>query len=72
MTIFVGDLKNPEAPVLFPDGSICLVEMHPSRGWVLWLSADGKNRRLQQGVQSILDKNTLSMSPFFKQLIDYV
>lgn len=46
MTIFVDDLKNPEAPVLLPDGSMCLVEMHESRGWILWLSADGKERRV--------------------------
>ncbi len=46
MTIFVDDLMNPEAPVLLDDGSMCLVEMHVSRGWVLWLSADGKERRV--------------------------
>lgn len=46
MTIFVDDLKNPEAPVLLPDGNLCLVEMHASRGWVLWLSADGTERRV--------------------------
>lgn len=46
MTIFVEDLKNPEAPVLLPDGSLCIVEMHPERGWILWLSADGKERRV--------------------------
>jgi gluconolactonase len=46
MPIFVDDLKNPEGPVLLPDGSFCLVEMHPDRGWVLWLSADGKKRRV--------------------------
>jgi gluconolactonase len=46
MTIFVDDLLNPEGPVLLPDGSFCLVEMHPSRGWILWLSADGKERRV--------------------------
>ncbi len=46
MTIFVDDLKNPEAPVLLSDGNLCLVEMHESRGWILWLSADGKERRV--------------------------
>ena len=46
MTIFVDDLKNPEGPVLLPDGSLCLVEMHLSRGWILWLSADGAQRRV--------------------------
>src|SRR3970282_1507840 len=44
--IFVDDLKNPEGPVLLPDGNWALVEMHPDRGWVLWLSADGKSRRV--------------------------
>lgn len=44
--IFVSDLKNPEGPVLLPDGNWALVEMHPDRGWVLWLSADGKSRRV--------------------------
>ena len=46
MAIFVDDLKNPEAPVLLADGSMCLVEMHPDRGWILWLSADGAQRRV--------------------------
>lgn len=44
--IFAGDLKNPEGPVRLPDGNWALVEMHPERGWVLWLSADGKSRRV--------------------------
>lgn len=44
--IFVGDLKNPEGPVRLPDGNWVLVEMHPDRGWVLQLSADGKSRRV--------------------------
>jgi gluconolactonase len=44
--IFVNDLKNPEGPVLLPDGNWALVEMHPDRGWVLWLAADGKSRRV--------------------------
>ncbi|MDA1296872.1 MAG: SMP-30/gluconolactonase/LRE family protein [Chloroflexi bacterium] len=46
MTIFVDGLMNPEGPVLLPDGSLCLVEMHLSRGWILWLSADGTERRV--------------------------
>lgn len=46
MSIFVDDLKNPEGPVLLPDGSFCLVEMHLERGWVLWVSEDGKERRV--------------------------
>ncbi len=46
MTIFVDDLKNPEAPVILPDGNLCLVEMHESRGWILWLNADGRERRV--------------------------
>lgn len=46
MSIFVDDLMNPEAPVLLPDGSLCLVEMHVSRGWILWISKDGLDRRV--------------------------
>lgn len=44
--IFVEDLKNPEGPVLLPDGGWLLVEMHADRGWVLQLSADGKSRQV--------------------------
>ncbi len=44
--IWVDDLKNPEGPVLLSDGSWVLVEMHPDRGWVLHLSADGKSRNV--------------------------
>ena len=46
MTVFVDDLKNPEGPVLLPDGSLSLVEMHLSRGWIIWLSRDGTERRV--------------------------
>ena len=44
--IFVSDLGNPEAPVLLPDGSLVLVEMHPDRGCITQISADGKERRV--------------------------
>ena len=43
--IFIGDLGNPEGPVLLDDGSWVLVEMHPDRGWLTHLSADGTVRR---------------------------
>ena len=44
--IWVDDLANPEGPVLLPDGSWALVEMHPERGWLLHLSADGSERQI--------------------------
>ena len=44
--IFVGDLGNPEAPVVLADGSLVLVEMHPDRGCLTHISADGKERRI--------------------------
>jgi gluconolactonase len=43
--IFVSGVKNPEGPVLLPDGNWVLVEMHPERGCVTWISKDGKQRR---------------------------
>jgi gluconolactonase len=42
--IFVSDLANPEGPVLLPDGSWVIVEMHPDRGWVARISTDGKEK----------------------------
>jgi len=44
--ILVDDLGNPEAPVLLPDGSWAVVEMHPDRGWIAHISADGRKRRV--------------------------
>ncbi|NQW18723.1 MAG: SMP-30/gluconolactonase/LRE family protein [Chloroflexi bacterium] len=44
--IWVDDLANPEGPVLLPDGSWALVEMHADRGWLLHISADGKSREV--------------------------
>ena len=44
--IWVDDLGNPEGPVLLPDKSWALVEMHPDRGWLLHLSADGTEREV--------------------------
>ena len=43
--IFAEGLLNPEGPVVLPDGSWLVVEMHPDRGCVTHLSADGKKRR---------------------------
>ena len=42
--ILADDLKNPEAPVLLPDGTWVLTEMHLERGWILRISADGSAR----------------------------
>jgi gluconolactonase len=44
--IWVDDLANPEGPVLLPDRSWALVEMHAERGWLLHLSADGGERNV--------------------------
>ncbi len=44
--ILANDLKNPEAPVLLPDGTWALTEMHLERGWILRISADGSTRRV--------------------------
>ncbi|MCH7734936.1 MAG: SMP-30/gluconolactonase/LRE family protein [Chloroflexi bacterium] len=44
--IWVDDLANPEGPVLLADGSWALVEMHVERGWLLHLSADGRERKV--------------------------
>lgn len=44
--IFATDLANPEGPVLLPDGSWALVEMHPDRGWVARISKDGKKKEV--------------------------
>lgn len=46
MTTFVRDLAFPEAPVLLQDGSHLFTEMSPDTGWVLWVSKDGKSRRV--------------------------
>jgi len=44
--IWVDDLGNPEGPVLLPDDSWALVEMHADRGWLLHLSVDGTQREV--------------------------
>jgi gluconolactonase len=44
--ILVEGLKNPEGPVLLPSGDWALVEMHPDRGWVARISADGTEKRV--------------------------
>lgn len=46
MTIFARDLGFPEAPVLLDDGSHLFTEMTPDTGWVVWISKDGKSRRV--------------------------
>lgn len=46
MTIFAKDLGFPEAPVLLGDGSHLFTEMTPATGWVVWISKDGKSRRV--------------------------
>lgn len=46
MKIFIKGLGFPEAPVLLPDGSHLFTEMTPDTGWVLWVSRDGKKRRV--------------------------
>jgi gluconolactonase len=46
MKIFAKDLGFPEAPVLLPDGSHLFTEMTPETGWVVWISRDGRSRRV--------------------------
>jgi gluconolactonase len=46
MTTFAKDLGFPEAPVLLDDGSHLFTEMTPDTGWVVWVSKDGKSRRV--------------------------
>jgi gluconolactonase len=46
MTTFASGLGFPEAPVLLPDGSHLFTEMSAETGWVLWVSKDGKSKRV--------------------------
>lgn len=46
MTTFAKGLSFPEAPVLLDDGSHLFTEMTPDTGWVVWISKDGKSRRV--------------------------
>ena len=46
MHIFARDLGFPEAPVLLTDGSHLFTEMTAETGWVVWISKDGKSRRV--------------------------
>ena len=48
--IWVDDLGNTEGPVLLPDKSWALVEMHPDRGWH-GARGDGPNRPSQRIVR---------------------
>lgn len=44
MRTFVDQLGFPEAPVLLPDGDFLLVEMEPTKGWIVRVSRDGSAR----------------------------
>lgn len=44
--IFTDDLGNPEGPVLLPDGSWVVAEMHLDRGCITHITADGKQKRV--------------------------
>jgi gluconolactonase len=44
--VFAGNLSEPEAPVLLPDGSWLVTEMGPDKGSVTHISADGKTQRI--------------------------
>jgi gluconolactonase len=46
MNIFARDLGFPEAPVALPDGSFLFVEMSEDKGWIIRITADGKDRRV--------------------------
>jgi len=43
--IFTQDLGNPEGPVLLPDGSWVVAEMHLDRGCLTHISEEGGVRR---------------------------
>ncbi len=43
--IFANDVRNPEGPVVLPDGGWLIVEGSADRGCVTHLSRDGKTRR---------------------------
>jgi gluconolactonase len=44
--VFSGNLSEPEAPVLLPDGSWLVTEMGPNKGSVTHISADGKTQHI--------------------------
>ncbi len=44
--VFTDDLGNPEGPVLLPDRSWVVAEMHLDRGCLTHISADGKQKRV--------------------------
>jgi gluconolactonase len=46
MNIFARDLGFPEAPVVLADGSFLCVEMSEDKGWIIRITADGKDRRV--------------------------
>jgi gluconolactonase len=43
--VFADGLLDPEGPTLLRDGSWMVTQMHPERGCITWLSADGGERR---------------------------
>ena len=44
--VFSGNLSEPEAPVLLPDGSWLVAEMGSDKGCITHISADGKTQRI--------------------------
>jgi gluconolactonase len=46
MTVFARDFGFPEAPVVLPDGGFLFVEMSADKGWIIHVTADGKDRRV--------------------------
>ena len=44
--VFSGNLSEPEAPVLLPDGSWIVTEMGPNKGSITHISADGKTQHI--------------------------
>jgi gluconolactonase len=44
--IFADKLGNPEGPVIIPDGSWVVAEMHPDRGCLTRISRDGRKKQI--------------------------
>lgn len=44
--IFIKGLKNPESPVLLPNGELLIVEMHENRGWIAKIIKNGKKKEV--------------------------
>jgi len=45
-SVFSGNLSEPEAPVILPDGSLIVAEMGQDKQSITHISADGKTQRL--------------------------